>query len=665
MPRRAATSATSRSGTTKSIRGHISGPMPIHNSALTKPDVAIRHAATSPVALAPYSNCHQDHTTPERLITHGQTKDTLPPFEPPCRDDVAPSRYSEAVPTSAARSGASPCKVTMNHAAPPKKSPLRSALDKLFGRNKKKSTLAQSGHLSTKAVPKPSSRHHRSDPTGQHVPIRTLEPKRSASLPVTEYDRALRSHSIGPDDVRAIRSARNSINADPKTSTYVTALLNSSPYLMRPAQPRWTETRKFTGLSPRPASSHARRSKMTSLSHDGGEIGRAITSDSASGLRRRSRSLAALHLPDTSNSGHIRRRSDDIRQWRDNFEPAAGSLLFASTAPEVENLGTSSPSTADEPETVVEEQTRPPQSQIADEDIGSVKEAARLRITEAANLSSRLTSLEARISRLEPVLAGLDKFVWEVGSHPNTPGQEIPSIQVKQKLETTGQVPRNRASDYEQASPIRPSMDRSNASEATFGGALLHHNGSQKDTLQPLPLKDSRPPSLTTIRNNQMATVQPLTPDVYASLLALIESERIARQALAAQVRRLSHQLNLRTKSTGHVRPAQSHLPRGDKPVAGIGLFDQDEGVGGCGTNGGEHSRHSMRLDDSGFSAGNCDDEHSESCAGPYEGDGDDSDSGEDDEIAIRTATRALSLSRLTHGKMQPTRLEGIPRAMV
>ncbi|PHH62007.1 hypothetical protein CDD81_7631 [Ophiocordyceps australis] len=665
MPRRAATSATSRNGTTKSIRGHISGPMEIRNSGLTKPDVAVRHVATSPVAFAPYSNCHEANMTPETLTAHGPAKARQPPLEPPRRDAAPSSRYSECVRTSALETGASACKVTMDHQGPPKKSPLRSALDKLFGRNKK-SILAQSGHLPTKAVPKPSSRLHQSDPTGQHVPMRTLEPKRSASLPVTEYDRALRSHSIGPDDVRAIRSARNSINADPRASTHMTALLDPSPYLTRPAQPRWPEARKFTGLSPRPASSHARRAKMATLSHDAGEIGRAMTSDSANGLRRRSRSLTALHLPDTNTSSPMRRRSDDIRQWRDNFEPAAGSFLFASAAAEADNLGTSSPLTADEPETVVEEQTRPPQSQIVEEDIGPIKEAARLRIIEAANFSSRLTSLETRMSRLEPVVAGLDKSVWEVGSHPNTLGQEIPLVQVTQKSENTDQVPSIRASDYEQASPIRPSTDRSNASQATFGGALfLHHNGSQQETLQPAQFKDSRPPSLTTIRHDQKGTVQPLTPDGYASLLALIESERTARQALAAQVRRLSHQLNLRTKSTGHVRPAQNHLPRGDKPVAGITLFDQDEGVGGCGTNRGENARHSMRLDDSGFSVGNCDDEHSESCAGPYEGDGDDSDSGEADEAAIREATRALSLSRLTRGKMQPTRLEGIPRAMV
>ncbi|EPE04854.1 hypothetical protein F503_00008 [Ophiostoma piceae UAMH 11346] len=311
-----------------------------------------------------------------------------------------------------------------------KKSTLRGALSKLFGR--KKMGMSMHGHSQSqnphgyqktdsymptiddhygdyeKELERgPNHRSVRSDPT--ILSMARGESKRSASLPISEFDRALRSHSVGPEEVVAIESARNSLTADRVASitnmsnfsnlsnlSHVASLdggrrraatttrvsLYPSQSLSQPLQAR----RRFgnnsaevlggsewTGLSPRPASAHGRGiSRLSSHSHSNGhglsastshatpgpaadlaistshvshlsstsmsarhdpsEIGRAITSDGP-GLdvdtlaqRRRSRSLSGL-AEIALGSVQARRRSDEIRYWRESYDPAYQSPL--------------------------------------------------------------------------------------------------------------------------------------------------------------------------------------------------------------------------------------------------------------------------------------------------------------------------------------------------
>ena len=309
-----------------------------------------------------------------------------------------------------------------------KKSTLRGALSKLFGRKKMGMSLPSQGphgHQKTDSyMPTiddhygdyekelergPNHRSVRSDPTV--LSTARGEAQRSASLPISEFDRALRSHSVGPEEMVAIESARNSLTVDRVASitnmsnlsnlsnlSHVASLdggrrraatttrvsLYPSPSLGQPLQAR----RRFgnnsaevlggaewTGLSPRPASAHGRGisrlssyshsnghglsastsqvtpgpaadlaistshvsphlSHMTSTSmsarHDPSEIGRAITSDGLEAdtmaHRRRSRSLSGL--AEISLDGvQARRRSDEIRYWRESYDPTYLSPL--------------------------------------------------------------------------------------------------------------------------------------------------------------------------------------------------------------------------------------------------------------------------------------------------------------------------------------------------
>ncbi len=220
---------------------------------------------------------------------------------------------------------------------------------------------------------------------------RDPEPKRSASLPITEYDRALRSHSIDPEDVAGAESTRNSFQVDldagngegpSNSSRYAVASSSRSP---APAQRRRRFNNnsvdvlsgsEWTGLSPRPASAHGRGSGnrlsgfalsignstgdgaagfgLGALSAESGssgahpdpsEIGRAITSDSPGatdlGSRRRSRSLSGLYDL-AHDQAQPRRRSDEIRYWRESY-----NLAFLSPISTAHGADTNDDGTAD------------------------------------------------------------------------------------------------------------------------------------------------------------------------------------------------------------------------------------------------------------------------------------------------------------------------------
>ncbi|KIH95076.1 hypothetical protein SPBR_03413 [Sporothrix brasiliensis 5110] len=251
----------------------------------------------------------------------------------------------------------------------------------------------------------------RSDPTVLGRP-RDSEPKRSASLLITEYDRALRSHSIGPDEILAMDSARNSLqvdcgpdeNAGMEDSSGGRRRDTTSAHRPFFSQQSKAGRRRFnnksetyanilsgsgwTGLSPRPASAQGRKSQKRLSGSDivsgsassalgrnwvtggaggsgsgglglctgtgfslfgaagvagrngGGaaadpnEIGRAITSNGRDSLdanndvssRRRSRSLSNLHAL-SFDQGQARGRNDEIRYWRESYDPAFLSPL--------------------------------------------------------------------------------------------------------------------------------------------------------------------------------------------------------------------------------------------------------------------------------------------------------------------------------------------------
>ncbi|POR32081.1 Uncharacterized protein TPAR_07729 [Tolypocladium paradoxum] len=532
-----------------------------------------------------------------------------------------------------------------------KKSTFRSALSRLFGRRKKNSFAETSDTSGRPTYAAASNEHHRSDPTGEVSPFKALEPKRSASLPITEYDRALRSHSIGPEDVMAIQSARNSLNADMKLSGKRAGAFDAST--TRPAGPRWTEGKQFTGLSPRPASSHDRGTRLADYSEDPNEIGRAITSD-ARGLRRRSRSLSAFPTAESAVPVVARRRSDEIRHWRESYDPPVMSPV-PSSSPEIEDLGALG---ANEPEAVVEERPRTPVVPFTFEDVHSMKEVAGLKIIEAASLDSRICSLESRTSRLEQFVTQLSKSVTGSGSHIDPRSRASPSAPASEPAATSQQYS-YRTGNEGRGSPTRPSTRHSDASKMTFGDGSSGPETTPRATLQLAVPNSNRPTSVTTIRGATNPPSIPkemegtITMDHYTTLMSLLETERSARGALECQVRKLGHQISLMNRLPSYAHPAQSEAPSVDRSVGETSVFDHDdEDEDDRGINGRRRSRLILRLEDSNLTVGGRDDdEYTESFATPNEdARGIDAFSDEQDP-ARKSVARALSLSRLELGQ--------------
>ena len=154
--------------------------------------------------------------------------------------------------------------------------------------------------------------------------------KRSASLPINEYNRALRSHSTATEEFPDAENEKNieSIHAEgqrrPRRATTPSRLWTPT---QGPAYGDWT------GLSPRPASSHARGSRADPDTEAEAVAGIGMAVTSSGHPKRRSRSLGEIR---EAAAGHTvaRRRSDEIRYWRESYDPGILSPLSSHKAEE-------------------------------------------------------------------------------------------------------------------------------------------------------------------------------------------------------------------------------------------------------------------------------------------------------------------------------------------
>lgn len=162
----------------------------------------------------------------------------------------------------------------------------------------------------------------------------------------------------------------------------------------------------WAGLSPRPASTHARGSRI--MEDDPDAIGRAITSDSNAdmGHKRRSRSLSQLDEVALEHNGG-RRRSDEIRYWRESYDiiPAGPQSPISSNPneDEMEIRDTRRPSMS-VAESAVEMVPKTPPQPFNFGSLASMNEMAGMKITQAATLDERFGYLEARMYKLERVV---------------------------------------------------------------------------------------------------------------------------------------------------------------------------------------------------------------------------------------------------------------------
>lgn len=507
----------------------------------------------------------------------------------------------------------------------------------------------------------PETNVQQQDPSALNRVAKDDEPKRSASLPITEYDRALRSHSVGIDDITAIESARNSLHVDYNFTRRRAATTNSQLYA--PQRSRETE---LAGLSPRPASTHGRSTRAPGDVDDPEEIGRAITSDMV-GFRRRSRSLSGLHDIEVAQMAGSRRRSDEIRYWRESYDPGFMSPL-SSNAPEGDDTGVVSvdlPGEANLP-------AGPPVEPFHFGTLDKMNEMAGMKITHAATLEGRIGGLETRMYRMEKAVAKLYQPLH--GAEPVSGVGEMPRDASDVSATYTGTTAPFSSSLYQTTSHeesydnLASSIDsRSSVDEPVGVSGSLHPPISVQQQA------GARSASNSTVRGSHIVGSHGVelngnpTADQYATLLAIVESERSTRKALEIRVKKLSRTLHIMAAQSGiHI---EFDEPMTSRSLGGQSAFDDDsseeddgERVSGPRSRTVSPKRWSGRPQDSGIVAGHGDtDEETQSEI--YETPAEDKALGfgafgeelrdDEGEGNRKKAARTLSLSQLTVNRNQ------------
>lgn len=344
----------------------------------------------------------------------------------------------------------------------------------------------------------------------------------------------------------AINSARNSLQVDPILLRRRAASSN------RILSGRIRDfDGELIGLSPRPASTHG-RDNHTSRGEDPDDIGRAITSDSRT-HRRRSRSLSQLQDVAVSQVHMVRKRSDEIRYWRESYtapilSPNSSTVNNDDTGVIDMDVDVGEGTPADPPAQISPK--TPPQPFNFGPMIG-------MKITQAASLEDRIVSLEVHNSKLEKLVSQLFQVVPGVHNYvPATPDRAAPRNSLAQSAIytpthsaiTENSVCQVSPNDMEQSS--RFSVSRQSNESFGDGNTFI---GSVPPSTVPRP----RPTSNATIRGATSLpallgeSVGPFTIDHYTTLKALLDTERDARQVLEARVTKLNRKIDLISR-TGH-----------------------------------------------------------------------------------------------------------------
>ncbi len=142
----------------------------------------------------------------------------------------------------------------------------------------------------------------------------------------------------------------------------------------------------------------------------------AITSDTVpAASRRRSRSWSGL--PDAANvaAAQGRRRSDEIRFWRESYGPGLTSPLSSNAHEDMdgdnEDTGVHDVSLPESPAA-----ERPPKTPPQPFNFNAItNEMIGMKITQAASIESRIGSLETRMLSLERLLEQLCRSLPGVG----------------------------------------------------------------------------------------------------------------------------------------------------------------------------------------------------------------------------------------------------------
>jgi hypothetical protein len=287
----------------------------------------------------------------------------------------------------------------------------------------------------------------------------------------------------------------------------------------------------------------------------------AITSGSHP--NRRSRSLGELRETAPTQTIINRRRSDEIKYWRESYDPGFLSPMSSNKA-EMEE-----PILVDEGDNSLD---LPPEEQPQPFNFGPLGEMASMKITQAASLEARVLRLEARVVEVEKAVARMqhhgyagalvlqdppkrstNKHRGSSVTHPRTDNSEMslpkqPRYrEPQQRQNAPGSEPhgsQKRSSSYGSSRPSiistnishHPSLENVSPPSTSVEHLLLSQNTGR-------PLSTS-----TTIRGfpSGFPTISKdgtLTVEHYTALINMILAEQTARQQLETVVQNLQQQV--------------------------------------------------------------------------------------------------------------------------
>ncbi|EHK40824.1 uncharacterized protein TrAtP1_004183 [Trichoderma atroviride] len=435
------------------------------------------------------------------------------------------------------------------------RSVLRTALSKIFGRKKAIRPITPLASADSEDERQDS---HFSDDKRDSIPAQRIPPKKIETFPISEYDRALRSHSVGPEDVMAIRSARSPVN--PEYSGHARKR-NGTGSDAHPASARWV---KPTGLTPRPASTTDWGSRLVDASHDPEEIGRAVTT----GLKRRSRSLSFIPLIETAEAPNItRRRSDEFpRGWRESYDQEPASPI-SSTAPDGGDRRTFvSQKSNDEAELVDEIDS--PVKPFTFSNMPYMAEfagTASMKITDAVGLETRIGQVENRLSLVEGLLTHARQASPGDGLADDSSERLAPPMPAWSSTFSTAVRPSSHSS-----------AQVSGTSRLSFGEIPTYtRSASQQTSKQPMF-------AASTLSKSVPTGSFIMDHETYNALVSTMENDRAARLALEAQVKELSRQISRLSKNIPATRTAQvndevASPSFGKPPVLDFGEDEEEE----------------------------------------------------------------------------------------
>jgi hypothetical protein len=470
-----------------------------------------------------------------------------------------------------------------------KKSVFRGALGRLFGRKKKNrmsevveaaTTSAQEKQEKKEAGSSPLKNHETPPDETPNNKSHTRNPSNTSALNFS----TVRSRSVGPEGPGNGERIRRSMSADLSLAKMRGGTANMR--LNGFARPGDGGP---TGLSPRPVSTQAQ--SKSNADDEEETIGRAITSD-YSYLKRRSRSLSGIPVLQ-DDEAEPRRRSAEIRYWRQSYDP--GLLSPLSSGPQEEQ----SPAQADMSEPTPNLPPKTPPQPFEFGDLTIMNEMAGMKITQAVSLDTRIGSLEARMRRMEKVVTRLAHAVPNARLHQDAGpyGQDRTQGYRPSSSHVVGgdrgyPVPNGGADPLslfvfspngKGAGTTRPSTQQSNISMASAGDTQTLASSVHRYQLSHAVGGTNRPLSTATIRGvASLPTLSKdfsgaMTMDHYTTLIALIDTERAARQALEADVKRLGHQLNLMSRASGYSRTTLGDGPPTGYSAGGTSAFDLDD----------------------------------------------------------------------------------------